>query len=201
MTIKQLLGSEQTASKGKEKERPREFDKEKREPKKLDEGVIPASPELSSKIANVLQLENDLKRRKFELEKRAGARTIPPPPVRPGSDAEKVKEEESDKVDRGRMGKLPEKGEKEPSDIERGSIETGKEENSPEADEARITEGSEERPISEAPDHESRPERARAEEKKVQDQPDERAETKQEKEEKGPKEKKKRRGIFGWFSR
>jgi hypothetical protein len=47
------------------------------------EGTIPTAPDLTSKIANVIQLENNLKRRKFELEKRAKKREIPPPPVNP----------------------------------------------------------------------------------------------------------------------
>jgi|GEM_PF-5098190 len=78
---------------------------------KMDQGKIPASPDLSSKIANVLALENKLKRRKFELEKREkrsgsegrtrqrtpdgeargspGSETIPPaPPVPPISGME-----------------------------------------------------------------------------------------------------------------
>jgi hypothetical protein len=41
-----------------------------KDPVKLDPGKIPASPELTNKIAKVIQLENKLKRRKFEMEKR-----------------------------------------------------------------------------------------------------------------------------------
>jgi hypothetical protein len=37
---------------------------------KLPKGKIPASPDLTRKIANVIQLENKLKRRKYELEKK-----------------------------------------------------------------------------------------------------------------------------------
>ncbi len=36
---------------------------------KLAKGKIPTSPDLNNKIANVLQLENKLKRRKYEMEK------------------------------------------------------------------------------------------------------------------------------------
>jgi hypothetical protein len=42
----------------------------KEEPAKLPKGKIPASPDLTRKIANVIQLENKLKRRKYELEKK-----------------------------------------------------------------------------------------------------------------------------------
>lgn len=43
------------------------------EPPKLPKGKIPASPDLTRKIANVIQLENKLKRRKYELEKKERA--------------------------------------------------------------------------------------------------------------------------------
>jgi hypothetical protein len=47
---------------------PKEED-ERDGPSRLPEGRIPAAPDLTNKIANVLQLENKLKRRKFEIEK------------------------------------------------------------------------------------------------------------------------------------
>jgi hypothetical protein len=76
--------------------------KEKRDsaPPRLEEGTIPTSPELTSKIANVLQLENKLKRRKFELEKRSAMKEIPPPPKKPeGSEKKTVIDWEDEKVD------------------------------------------------------------------------------------------------------
>ncbi len=43
---------------------------ERKEAPKLPAGKIPTSPDLTMKIANVIQLENKLKRRKYELEKK-----------------------------------------------------------------------------------------------------------------------------------
>lgn len=45
-------------------------DGERKEAPKLPAGKIPTSPDLTMKIANVIQLENKLKRRKYELEKK-----------------------------------------------------------------------------------------------------------------------------------
>lgn len=87
MTIKQMLG-------GEDKEKVKDTkNRSPKEPPRLEEGTIPSSPELTSKIANVLQLENKLKRRKFEIEKRSSDREVPPPPQKPGGDAKSLPEE------------------------------------------------------------------------------------------------------------
>ncbi|MGA1792892.1 MAG: hypothetical protein ACMUHM_02985 [Thermoplasmatota archaeon] len=90
MTIKQMLGGIEQAPKKEMK------DRGSKEPQKLEEGKIPTSPDLTSKIANVLQLEDKLKRRKFELEKRARGKDVPPPPTRPVMKEEIVVEEVED---------------------------------------------------------------------------------------------------------
>ncbi|MFO8050802.1 MAG: hypothetical protein R6V01_03795 [Thermoplasmatota archaeon] len=87
MNIKQLLGAEEEKESRKIKERNNE---RKEHPPRLEKGTIPTSPNLSSKIANVLQLENNLKRRKFDLERKK-KKDMPKPP-RPAIDPE---EEES----------------------------------------------------------------------------------------------------------
>ncbi len=94
MTIKQMLGMK------KEQKPPAVKEKRDTTPPRLEEGTIPTSPELTSKIANVLQLENKLKRRKFELEKRSAMKDIPPPPKKPeGSEKKTVIDWEDEKVD------------------------------------------------------------------------------------------------------
>lgn len=87
MTIKQMLGVQDEDQKEPENEKTMVEPAPASKPKKLEEGKIPASPMLSSKIANVLQLENNLKRRKFELEKKQRQSSIPPPP-RPPAESE-----------------------------------------------------------------------------------------------------------------
>ncbi|MGA1872836.1 MAG: hypothetical protein ACMUHY_04130 [Thermoplasmatota archaeon] len=90
LTIKQMLG-------GTDQAQPKEGKKETtREPPRLQEGTIPTSPDLTSKIASVLQLEDKLKRRKFELEKRSRGKEIPPPPTRPVLEEGTVVKEEYD---------------------------------------------------------------------------------------------------------
>lgn len=77
LTIKQLLG-EKTEGKTTTIEKKQSLD-----PPRMAGGQIPASPDLSGKIANVLLLEDRLKRRKFELEMRAEGKKAPPPPTNP----------------------------------------------------------------------------------------------------------------------
>lgn len=77
LTIKQILG-EKTESRKTDDEGARSHD-----PPRITEGQIPTSPDLSNKIANVLLLEDKLKRRKFELERRSEGKKVPPPPSKP----------------------------------------------------------------------------------------------------------------------
>lgn len=62
--------------------------KERKEPPRLEEGKIPVARDLTEKIANVIQLEDKLKRRKYELEKKQARSSFPPPPISPVSRAE-----------------------------------------------------------------------------------------------------------------
>ncbi|MFW3146785.1 MAG: hypothetical protein ACMUIE_08245 [Thermoplasmatota archaeon] len=57
--------------------------RERKEPPRLEEGKIPVAPNLTEKIANVIQLEDKLKRRKYELEKKQAQSKVPPPPISP----------------------------------------------------------------------------------------------------------------------
>lgn len=121
MTIKQMLG-------GNEKIVPQRKSITSDNPARLEEGTIPSSPDLNSKIANVLQLEHKLKRRKFELEKRSSNRNVPPPPQKPQEVEKKtVIEWEDEKKDVTSISelqerKLPEEPPR-PPEMKRGVVE------------------------------------------------------------------------------
>lgn len=85
-----------------------EDDEENDQAARLPSGKIPTSPDLTSKIAKVMQLENKLKRRKFELEKEGQKSKPPKPPVK--------KEEKNEDVG---GTKVPVKNKAEPVDLEK----------------------------------------------------------------------------------
>jgi len=95
LTIKQMLGGNDQSPRKEAK------DSVPKEPPKLPEGKIPTAPDLTSKIASVLQLEDKLKRRKFELEKRSRENDVPPPPTRPVMKEETVMEKVDDDTVKG----------------------------------------------------------------------------------------------------
>ncbi|MEA3560114.1 MAG: hypothetical protein U9R75_12750 [Candidatus Thermoplasmatota archaeon] len=87
MSIKQLLGpdKEDGVRPAPEQGFPDTSSSQKKDPPRLEKGKIPVSADLMGKIANVLMLEDDLKRRKFEREKKQRQINLPPPPEPPKS--------------------------------------------------------------------------------------------------------------------
>jgi len=198
LTIRQLLGSEQKPRKDTNKDKRETL--EKKEPARLDEGVIPASPDLSSKIANVLQLENDLKRRRFELEKRAGKKSIPPPPVRPGS----VIEAENDIIGSCGMKSGVRSGEMKQDLAGRDGMVEESEKGPASGRKEKLEEnahGSED-PPSNGEEPQDKTVRDEVVEKDSHDEKDKGKDHDKKGKEKEPGEKKKKRwGFFGWFSK
>ena len=95
MNIKQLLGvdeddEEKPAPKKKLSDSPSQ---QKRAPSRLEEGKIPVSPDLTGKIANILMLEDNLKRRKFEFEKKQRQIKLASPPKPPKGSKKKIEKE------------------------------------------------------------------------------------------------------------
>jgi hypothetical protein len=182
MSIKQMLGEKRESEKV---EKPN--GQSTGEPPRLEEGTIPKSPELTSKIANVLQLENKLKRRKFELEKRSSNREVPPPPKKPGNEQTVPENGRTEIKDSSRYPEITLYNEK---DRKKRTVNPEEEDIEPPKKQIHI---SSDKPYPKGLDQEIKP---NEDEEEMIEELEEFEEVEEPKE-----KKKKRRGIFSIFSR